>query len=187
MTTKEEAISWYQDIYNNPAYAMGRARYKFATHCLSEIPRGTTYLDVGCGRGEMLDFAESIGYQHNDVHGCEVSQPIIDSDPRVCYGEAQDIPYLSNRFDVVTMFDVLEHIPQGYILATLLELQRVAKKTILFTVCNTPSIVNGRDLHITKHPYEYWDGYFQAAFTGHKVTWLKNPNPCVSEMWRVDL
>ncbi len=183
MTTKDEAISWYQDIYNNPKYGMGRERQDFAAMCLALVPRGT-YLDVGCGRGEMLTEAKLIGFEH--PVGCDVSWPIINDDERIEYGEAQDIPFGDNEIDVVTLFDVLEHIPFDDIDLVLSELNRVAKKTILLAVSNRPSIVDGRDLHITKMEYDAWDRLFRYSFDG-VVTWIDNAKESVSEMWRIDL
>lgn len=41
---------------------------------------------------------------------------------------SHNLPFRNETFDVVTFWDVLEHIPIGYELATLLEINRVLKK-----------------------------------------------------------
>ena len=43
-----------------------------------------------------------------------------------CY--SHKLPFKNNEFDVVTFWDVIEHIPIGYELATLWEINRVLKK-----------------------------------------------------------
>ena len=128
MIERDEALSWYQDIYDDPDYKMGLSRKNVATFALDNVPCGTM-LDVGCGRGEMVRIAQNMGF---DAFGIEASRKMCD-DMKVFFGTAQNIPFDDNAFDVVTMFDVLEHIPEQDIAQVLSELNRVAKKTVIIT------------------------------------------------------
>lgn len=180
MTGTQEAIDWYQDIYADPKYGMGMGRKRVATQALINVPRGTL-LDVGCGRGEMLDIAQNLGFT---VTGLEASQPMTDGQ-RVIHGAAQTLPFVDGAFDVATCFDVIEHIPAADVRDVLDELNRVAHSTILITASNLPSMHNGIDLHITKYEYTAWDAIFRTLFPG-RVTWLRDLKSNVSEMWRID-
>ena len=177
----DDVLSWYQDIYDDKDYKMGISRKKIATYYLTEVPRGTL-LDVGCGRGEMLAIAKNHGFE---PAGLEASEKMADG-KLVHYGTAQDIPFKDNAFDVVTMFDVIEHIPEADVIEVLYELKRVARKHILITASNLVSWHKGKDLHITKKPYDEWDQLFNIIFDG-KATWRKHPSSRVSELWSIEL
>ncbi|MBI5847142.1 MAG: class I SAM-dependent methyltransferase [Nitrospirae bacterium] len=84
---------------------------------LGRLPLQTVrgaFLDVGCATGEMLALAREMGY---DVYGVEVSPQGIQL-CRQLYGENKimgksldhgDFP--ADFFDVITLSDVLEHMP----------------------------------------------------------------------------
>lgn len=72
-------------------------------------------LDVGCGLGyfvlKMSDFPSWHAF------GCEISQPAVDFArnklglKNVFCGRVEDLSFDKNSFDVITLWDVLEHIP----------------------------------------------------------------------------
>lgn len=81
--------------------------------------RNNTLLDVGCFRGYLLLGARKRGWQ---VWGTEISRQAADS-ARLEYGldvyvgSLLDAQYPSNHFDVVSLFDVVEHLtdPLNYL------------------------------------------------------------------------
>jgi SAM-dependent methyltransferase len=70
------------------------------------------YLDVGCGSGGALGVASALGWQ---VSGIEVDEAAAAKarrfTPEIHVGDALTAPYAPGRFDVVTAFHVLEHVP----------------------------------------------------------------------------
>lgn len=148
------------------------------------LPVRGSYLDVATGRGEMLDYAESIGF--NVVKGTEIVPILIDG-ARVVRAEAHALPFKTGEFEVVSMFDVIEHLVPGDDELACKELLRVASRHILLTANNHPSFnpETKEDLHINKRPYEEWDAMFREWFPGN-VTWLSR-GISISEAWRVDL
>lgn len=75
------------------------------------FPRGGSILDVGCASGFFL---ESLGGSW-DRHGLEVSQLAAQrarerSTIIVHQGHLESVAFEGNRFDVVTCFDVVEHL-----------------------------------------------------------------------------
>jgi ubiquinone/menaquinone biosynthesis C-methylase UbiE len=152
-------------------------------------PRGS-YLDVGCGRGEMLRYAQSIGY--SPCIGIEVVPALIGGD--VLPGEAHAIPVADKSIDVVTMLDVIEHLLPGDDEAACRELARVAKRHVLLTANNNPSVQpDGTELHVNKRPYKEWDALLTAWFAPARVTWIRsmatlrlNRTLMSSQTWRVD-
>jgi len=70
------------------------------------------YLDVGCGSGGALGVAQALGWQ---VAGIEVDEAAAAKAKRfsdeIHVGDALTAPFAPGRFDVVTAFHVLEHVP----------------------------------------------------------------------------
>ena len=142
------------------------------------------YLDVSCGRGEMLDAASWLGFQ--PVQGTEIVPALIDG-KRVVYAEVHALPFADQSFDVVTMFDVIEHLIPGDDEQACRELARVARRHVILTANNRPSFNAGdEELHINRRPYTEWDTLFQTWFRG-RVTWLNSDRNFSSQTWRVDL
>lgn len=164
-----------------PNYRMKKQRLQDSVNDLAAIkPRGS-YLDVACGRGDMLVAARELGFK--PVKGTEIVPELIGGD--IFRAEAHALPFEDGAFDVVSLFDVIEHLLPGDDEAACRELARVAKRAVLLTANNKPSFNKaGDDLHINKRPYEEWDRLFREWFPG-TVTWLKGAR--VSEAWRIDL
>jgi len=174
----------YDEAYRDLKYAMGLCRTRDAKRDLLDVPCRGTYLDVGCGRGEMIDYAKSIGF--SAYFGTEVVNYLIDGH-RVVYGEAHKLPLPERSIDVATLFDVIEHLVPGDDFLACQELRRVTRKHVLITANNRDSkLPDGTQLHINKRPYEEWDSLFREWFEGAKVAWLSGHH-YVSEGWRIDL
>lgn len=175
----------YVHAYVNPRYRMKGARRLDAVRDLAALPCRGSYLDVSCGQGDMLDEAAGLGFEA--VRGTEIVPALID-DKRVVYAEVHALPCPNKSVDVVTLFDVIEHLLPGDDERACRELARVARCHILLTANNKPSFnLRGDDLHINKRPYAEWDRLFREWFAGHRVTWIKGKRKYVSEAWRIDL
>jgi 2-polyprenyl-3-methyl-5-hydroxy-6-metoxy-1,4-benzoquinol methylase len=80
---------------------------------LNSYGGGKTILDVGCGNGAFLDAAMEQGY---DIKGIELSQSAIDIANRFNL-PVKKIDFFSTEiesssFDILTMFEVIEHLPE---------------------------------------------------------------------------
>lgn len=175
----------YERAYSQQRYRMKRARRRDAVNDLLQLECRHGYLDVGCGRGDMLAAAEALGFA--PVRGTEIVGPLIDG-ARIVYAEVHDLPFPADSFDVATMFDVIEHLVPGDDEKACRELMRVARRHVLLTANNLPSRNKaGDNLHINIRPYEEWDRMFRAWFAPARVTWIKGKRHYVSEAWRIDL
>jgi ubiquinone/menaquinone biosynthesis C-methylase UbiE len=90
------------------------------------IPPPATLLEVGCGTGNVCSFLATKGYV---ATGCEFYQEAITiSWPgfTIIQGDAQKLSFKDNYFDIVGLFDVIEHFHDD--LAILKETSRVLKK-----------------------------------------------------------
>jgi 2-polyprenyl-3-methyl-5-hydroxy-6-metoxy-1,4-benzoquinol methylase len=180
MLKRQHEIDKYERAYCNQRYRLGPNRMVHITYGLRDIERGSL-LDVGCGRGEVLDMAEKMGF--DPVMGVEAVGYLCDG-KRIARGLVHDLPMLDKSFDVVTMFDVMEHILPDDTDSAVRHLERIARKTILLTVHNGPSTFNSEELHINrKGSYDEWFDYFKSVFSG-KVEWLPR-HESISEMFKV--
>ncbi len=182
METRAEEIVKYEEAYLSDNYKMGPRRHEHACEVLRSLLNGRTmsYLDVGCGRGEMIVQAKELGFY--PAHGLEAVDYLTGGD--VFEGLCHELPFPDCTYDVITMFDVIEHLPQGDDELACRELDRVAKRHVVLTANNQPSYHLNRDLHINIRPYEEWDRLFREWFSG-EVTWLNRARN-ISETWRVD-
>lgn len=177
----------YRRVYATGRYRMKRARRQDAAADLAALPCRGSFLDVGCGYGDVLDEATALGFA--TVMGVEVTPSLIDGE-RVVYAEAHDLPFEDGAFEVVAMIDVIEHLLPGDDEAACRELRRVASRHILITANNQPSIHAGEDLHINKRSYDQWHELFQDWFGGtvRRLTdGRRDQGPFASAAWRVDL
>lgn len=175
----------YPHAYKQPKYRMSEKRAHSIRITFEELPYRDSYLDVSCGRGEMLRFARELGFRY--VAGTEVVPALIGGD--VVYALAWDLPFGSGSFEVVSFLDVVEHLLPGDDERACRELGRVATHSILITANNLPSPLKPEkrvDLHVNKRPYEEWDALFREWFAGYTVTWLKDRVANKSELWRMD-
>jgi 2-polyprenyl-3-methyl-5-hydroxy-6-metoxy-1,4-benzoquinol methylase len=106
---------------------------------IKKYKSGTRLLDIGCGEGFFLCSASRAGYT---TKGVELSQDAaayarreFGLDVEAKPFEEMQIP--ENYFDVITMWQVLEHLP--YPLTTLKEIYRILKPDGLLAV-STPDI-----------------------------------------------
>ena len=172
----------YTRCYTQGNYRMGFVRMKPAVDALKKLPCRGKYLDVGCGRGEMLNFALYLGF--SNVHGTEIVPELTDGD-RVVRAEVHSLPFDRGSFDVVTMFDVIEHLLPGDDELACRQLAKVARRHILITANNKASRNRAGDvLHINRREYAEWDSLFRQWFAG-KVTQIGDPSH-FSQMWQID-
>ncbi|MHA2279726.1 MAG: class I SAM-dependent methyltransferase [Promethearchaeota archaeon] len=95
------------------------------------ITRGLQYssaLDVGCGNGQLLKWIRHVKPEVK-LHGVDISQVALDKitlcNIALKQGEAQDLPYPDDQFDLVICTDVLEHLPEDDARKAIGELKRV--------------------------------------------------------------
>lgn len=164
---------------------MSEARLADSRAMLAALPHRGSYLDVGCGRGEMLRAAHDLGFL--PVHGTEIVPGLFDG-AIVLEAWVQSLPFADGTFDAVSALDVLEHLHPDDVARAAKELARVARKHLLLsTNLKSSQAVKGEELHLTRWSYDAWHALFETAYLGHRVTWDQTDRPYGGNFWRVDL
>jgi SAM-dependent methyltransferase len=95
---------------------------------------GEVVLDVGCSTGEYVQWLN----KHTDkiVYGIDIldHSQWFDLPEHFANGSITELPFASNSFDTLTIFEVLEHIPD--VQQAIAELYRVTRKRIIVSVPN---------------------------------------------------
>ena len=103
--------------------------------------RSGKLLDIGCAEGALLKWAERRGYE---TYGVDISDFAINeisyrklSQTQLSVANINSLPFVDNYFDIITCFDVLEHLEDPVI--GLWEISRCLSRQGLL-VMSTPNI-----------------------------------------------
>jgi SAM-dependent methyltransferase len=94
---------------------------------------GREILNIGCSFGWFEEFALNNGAGR--VVGLDASQQSLEAarervpDAEFVVGSAYDLPFADATFDIVTSFEVIEHIPRGEESTMLREMRRVVRSS----------------------------------------------------------
>ncbi|MCG2616080.1 class I SAM-dependent methyltransferase [Terrimonas sp. NA20] len=105
-----------KDTRNSVFYKIQEAEYKKVLKRLEQLaPKERALIDFGAGKGLFLSFAANAGYE---VAGVETSTPRAEYARKVFDVQISSDFYsggvvFGKRFPVITMFHVLEHIPDA--------------------------------------------------------------------------
>ena len=123
-------------------------------------PQQISLLDVGCSSGAFLASAKALGFMETGVEpAVEPATAAMKSGLNVKHGFLHDLRLAGNYYDIVTMFEVIEHIKEP--LKLLKECCRILKAggLVVIGTGNTDSWT----VHFMK---EKWD-YFDMSHGGH--------------------
>lgn len=155
MNNREREQKLYEDLYKSDDAYGRRTHGKGACIFTVKQFKPESILDVGCGRdnefcGEILYELERFQISHNitKLTGCDFVKF-----PNSMQADANNLPFKDKEFDVITSFDMLEHILPEDVDNVLKEFDRVSKKGMIFSIAYHQV---KRGLHKTIQPEEWW-------------------------------
>ena len=130
-------------------------KYGHSNHGARALPilekwKAESVLDVGCGYNEFARMArEKMGIE---CVGADFACPGADV---IC--PANKLPFADAQFDVVTSFDMMEHLIEGEVDSVLDEMKRVSKRfDVSISYQESVNKWKGQTLHPTVRPEEWW-------------------------------
>lgn len=154
--------------YRNPLGSPGlRTALRFPDLIRSA---GPSHLDVGCGFGYVVEALRNPPFKKLSrgadvsVYACEELNKRLGRD--VALPIIHDrLPYPDSTFDLVTCFDVLEHLDEVDIRSLKEEMRRVLKVGGLWMLNislreSATRDINGESVHRTVRPAQWWDEIF---------------------------
>ncbi len=131
--------------------------------------RGAQVADLGCGSGDLLACLQGLGYRR--LYGVDASREQVELArrhlPEVVHGDFLELlPDLAGRFDLVTSFDVVEHLDKDQVLA-FLDGCHCALRPGGRLILQTPNAESpwGSDVR-------YGDFTHETCFNAHSLGWL---------------
>lgn len=182
----ENGIATKKSNYKDYSWArLGSYFQKTAKHIVDKFAPSSS-LDVGCAKGFLVKTLAELGV---DAFGIDPSSYAIEESPRDTMGRlstgiAQSIFLEDNSYDVVTCFDVLEHIPENDVPNVLQEMIRVSKQWIIFRVVTTKLVDDVDTSHATIHDKDWWCEKIKEAggiveptenYVNNSVWWFNVP------------
>lgn len=149
MLEKEKYDGIYSDPKRYPRY--GHSNHGARSKALLKSWKPASLLDVGCGWNEYVREARN-EYPTIKATGVDFSCP--GADIIAC---STQLPFDDKEYDVLTAFDVLEHVLPEQVDKVLLEMNRVSSRFI-FSISYVDSVNKwkGQTLHPTVRPEDWW-------------------------------
>lgn len=163
----------------------------------TEVGAGARLLDLGCAYGFLVREAREAGLRAVGVDAsrfaiAQASACAPDVAGRLLVAHAERLPFADASFDVVTAFDVLEHVPHPELLIA--EAARVLRPGGLLVGATPDPLRFGRDeaTHVAEHVPSWWVRvledrgfatsirFFQAPYNLELVARLGGDAPRVS-------
>ena len=150
---------------------------RFVTKVCNLFPKSQVpaILDLGCAGGKMvMDFHDAGCFAHG-IEGSDYSQRT----QRAEWKHDLDILHTADigkpfrfdrRFDIITLWEVVEHLNQGTLagLVDNLENNLKAGGMVIISTTSGPDWIDGVNLHQTMWPKEKWVKYFANGLLYHQ-------------------
>lgn len=123
--------------------------------------KGKTALDAGAATGHIVELLKKLGY---DAVGLDISAYACSQATGVVQGDAEDPPFPNNSFNLITCFEVLEHLGNPF--TALYRLYELLKpEGVLVATTPTPfgsKISRQNKYHPSLQPPEKWIEMFDG-------------------------
>lgn len=160
----------YRRIFSGAEGEDSRASYLRGCHGCEALPlierlAPRSVIDIGCAGGVFPRLLHERGIR--PVTGVDFVLPdTVAPAPGLSFVEAPAHATGLETVDMVTSFDMLEHLLPEEVDEVLREFRRLARRWVLVSICYRPSrrTAMGEGLHMTVRSEKWWMARLQAAF-----------------------
>jgi len=166
----------YWDKYWRERFSGGEEEAKKRMNFVKKFfPGVKKILDAGCGLGRVVAVGRSGDYKY-DIYGVDISEAAIKRAPATVrkylkVGNIMDLSYEDNSFELVTCFDIFEHLFIEEIFKAIKEVCRVAEKYVFVRFPTTGwkgerciadySYIDKDRSHVSVYPWDFWARQFE--------------------------
>lgn len=159
----------FDNLYPKGA-KMGFTNKGFLLKIEKEMGVSRMYLDLGCAQGELVKDAIRLGWNAFGVDGASIAEKGHIKYPYNFFLADITKPfylfkrnYKLARFDLITAWEVLEHIPENKLIEVFLNIVLHLKEEGLFIASTSrePDFHEGFDLHVTKMTNNEWKRWIE--------------------------
>jgi len=178
--SKEELDEVYQKTWGITKSAINEEFF-------GNLDRDIKILEVGCNVGQQLRHLQNIGFKN--LYGIEIQETAVEEaksitqNINIIYGEASDIPFKDQWFDLVFTAGVLIHISPSNLPGALKEIVRCSRKYIWGHEYYSPEL---EEILYRGHKGVLWKQDFRKLYTDtignlklikeKKVKYVENEN-----------
>lgn len=119
---------------------------------INEVSKGKKILDYGCGVGDYLEFMQKNGYDVLGMEPNEAARKIAQTKIGQSKVISKELKNINEKFDVITLWHVLEHIPNLNEIIGELKNHLTANGVLIIAVPNHQS-------YDAKYYGKYWAAY----------------------------
>ena len=173
---EDKAYQQFRDLEARHWWFRGRRTVYFGLlrHYLGQ-ERPRRVLDLGCGMGGFLEGLAELG---TEIYPSDVSLESLGrcrerGFERAVLGSGYSLPYADASFDLVCMFDAIEHIPDDH--RVMREVARVLRPggSIFVSVPAYPFLYANND-RVAQHERRYTRSALRRVFEGAGLTVVRN-------------
>ena len=150
----------YETFYNDLEYVSpGIHLENYYNQCIELLKNNESWLDVGCGSGNILK--KAISDKDIELHGMDIVRKSVDNAIEngincIKNSVSEKYPYEDETFHLVTATDVLEHLHKNDVNSALTEIYRVLKKDHYAMLAPSTKPDMTGYFHLTVESKDWW-------------------------------
>ena len=157
------------------------ANIKNKYNLVNQKAKGKSILDIGCGTGELLNYFQQKGWSVQGVEPNKSARSFASKNYNLSVSDENELDlFEKNSFDVISMWHVLEHVPN--LNSRMNQLSSLIKKDGLIVIAlpnlDSPDAVkygpHWAGLDVPRHLYHFTEDSFRVLLEKHDMELIES-------------